>query len=215
MDYWQIFTLVTGVLYVVFEVRQKNIMWLVGIATSFASMWVFFREANYASFSLNTYYLITSFIGFWHWQRDKANFKATHTLASEDVVVLNRLTRKTIIISAVVALVGTFLLSWSMTKLYALGWLNENPFSLLDSGVTMLSAVATWWLVRSYKEQWWLWVVADSLTVVLCALQKLWWLSALYVVYVLASSYGLYYWHKYGAYGENQTDLQDGTLAKS
>ena len=63
MDYMQIFTLLTGVIYIVLEIRQKNFMWVVGIATSLAAMWVFFRQGLYASFGLNTYYFITAFIG--------------------------------------------------------------------------------------------------------------------------------------------------------
>ena len=61
MDWMQVFTLVTGVIYIVLEIRQKNFMWVVGIATSVAAMWVFFRQGLYASFGLNTYYLVTSF----------------------------------------------------------------------------------------------------------------------------------------------------------
>ena len=63
MNWWEIFALITGVVYIVFEIRQKNFMWVVGIATSLASMWVFFRQGLYASFGLNTYYFITAFIG--------------------------------------------------------------------------------------------------------------------------------------------------------
>ena len=42
MDLMQIFTLVTGVVYIVLEIRQKNFMWGVGIATSLTAMWVYF-----------------------------------------------------------------------------------------------------------------------------------------------------------------------------
>ena len=67
----EIFTLVTGALYVVLEIRQKNFMWVLGIMTSLASMAVYFREGLYASFGMNTYYLITAFIGLWQWRRDR------------------------------------------------------------------------------------------------------------------------------------------------
>ena len=76
----------------------------------------------------------------------------------------------------------------------------ENPMSYLDASVAVLSAVATWWLVRSYLEQWWLWIVADTLSVVLCATQGMWWMTALYLAYVLSAAYGLYYWKKKGRY---------------
>ena len=48
MDMMEIFTLVTGVIYIILEIRQKNLMWLVGVLTSVAAMWVFFRQGLYA-----------------------------------------------------------------------------------------------------------------------------------------------------------------------
>ncbi len=37
----EIFTLVTGVIYVVLEIRQKNFMWIVGMANALAAMYMF------------------------------------------------------------------------------------------------------------------------------------------------------------------------------
>ena len=202
MDWLQIFTLVTGVLYMILEVRQKNFMWVVGIATSLAAMWVFFRQGLYASFGLNTYYFITAFIGLWHWRRDKqAVSSVTEDEASGgDVIVLNRLTWKTVAVSALVCVVGTLALSVGMSLLHDAGILDENPMSLLDSAVTALSVVATWWLVRSYLAQWWLWIVADLMSTILCATQGMWWMALLYLLYMASAVYGLRYWKVRGAY---------------
>ena len=202
MDWLQIFTLVTGVLYMIFEIRQKNFMWVVGIATSLAAMWVFFRQGLYASFGLNTYYFITAFIGLWHWRRDKKAISSASEgeATSGDVIVLNRLTWKTVLVSVLVCLVGTLALSMGMSLLHDAGILKENPMSLLDSAVTALSVVATWWLVRSYLAQWWLWIVADIMTTVLCLTQCMWWMAALYVAYVVTAVIGLVHWKKRGRY---------------
>ena len=202
MDLMQIFTLVTGVVYIILEIRQKNFMWVVGIATSLAAMWVFFRQGLYASFGLNTYYFITAFIGLWHWRRDKVYLSNDNAMqrTCDDVVVLNRLTAKTILLSAAVVVCGVPALSYGMSFLYETGLLGENPMSLLDSSVAVLSAVATWWLVKAYREQWLLWILADTLSVLLCAMQGMWWMAALYLAYVAAAVYGLYYWKKAGVY---------------
>lgn len=216
MDFLQIFTLITGVIYIIFEIRQKNFMWVVGVVTSLAAMWVFFRQGLYASFGLNTYYFITAFIGLWHWRRDKnalsssmsgatvdsspASAMSSEVASPDDIICLNRLTPKTVIISVIAMVIGVFALSWGMEYLNSTGLLNENPMSLLDSSVAVLSAIATWWLVKSYREQWLLWIVADTLSVVLCAMQQMWWMSVLYVAYVAAAVYGLYYWKKAGVY---------------
>ena len=220
MDFWQIFTLVTGVIYIVLEIRQKNIMWVVGIFTSLAAMWVFFRQGLYASFGLNTYYFITAFIGLWQWRRVKQTMASAipdpsstgsdpssvmsgevgTSARSTDAIVLNRLTIKTVLVSAAVTVIGVIALSRGMEYLHDTGLLAENPMSLLDSAVAVLSAVATWWLVKSYREQWWLWIVADTLSVLLCVLQDMWWMASLYVAYVAAAVYGLCYWKKRGVY---------------
>jgi len=208
MDFWQIFTLITGVIYIVLEIRQKNLMWVVGIATSLAAMWVFFRQGLYASFGLNTYYFITAFIGLWHWRRDKKNLALQQTdcpadgASQGDVICLNRISMRTVVVSAAVALAGTFALSYGMRWAGNIGILNENPMSLLDSAVAVLSAVATWWLVRSYREQWLVWIVADTLSVILCASQGMWWMALLYVAYVVASVYGWHYWKLHGSLSE-------------
>ena len=207
MDFLQIFTLITGVLYIVLEIRQKNFMWVVGIATSLAAMWVFYQEGLYASFGLNTYYFITAFIGLWQWRRDKTALSGTSSVMSGEVgtppsetIVLNRLSWKTAIISAIITAVGIPALMFLMRWLYDMGLLAENPMSLLDSAVAVLSAVATWWLVKSYREQWWLWIAADAMSVALCLTQKMWWMAVLYVAYVVAAAYGLHYWKKNGVY---------------
>lgn len=196
----EIFTLVTGILYVILEIRQKSLMWLVGIVTSLAAMWVFFRQGLYASFGLNTYYLITAVIGLWQWGRDrrKLSFVEDRKAVSrteDDVVHLNRLNKGIVLVSLLVLVAGTFALAEVMEAF-------ENPMSWLDSFVAVLSAVATWWLVRSYLQQWMLWILANALSSVLCMSQGLWWMSALYLVYVLSSAIGYFHWRKCGVYVE-------------
>ena len=191
----QIFTLVTGVIYMVLEIRHHNFMWVVGVVTSAAAMWVFFRQGLYASFGLNTYYLITAFIGLWQWTRDSRRLKGTESKTDDRGVdiALNRPDLKTVAVSAVAAVAGIFALAWVMETL-------ENPMSYLDSAVTVLSAVATWWLVRSYIEQWWLWILADTLSTILCLTQGMWWMAALYAAYTLSAVVGLIYWRRHGRY---------------
>ena len=187
----EIFTLVTGIIYMILEIRHHNFMWVVGIVTSAAAMWVFFRQGLYASFGLNTYYFITAFIGLWHWTRDRRLALLEDKTSIEESIVLNKLTLKTVLISLAVTIVGIFSLAWLME-------LVENPMSYLDSTVTVLSAVATWWLVKSYIEQWWLWILADTLSTILCLTQGMWWMAALYAAYTVSAFIGLRYWRKHG-----------------
>ena len=189
----EIFTLVTGVIYIILEIRQKNLMWVVGILTSVAAMWVFFRQGLYASFALNTYYLVTSFIGLWQWRKDIDRISQDGSEQKDGTVRLKRLSINTVAVSAFAVVAGTLALAFLMELL-------ENPMSYLDSAVAVLSAVATWWLVRCYIQQWWLWIAADTVSTVLCASQGLWWMAALYAAYAVSAIIGYIHWKKHGRY---------------
>ena len=200
MDFMQIFTLVTGVIYIILEIRQKNFMWIVGVVTSLAAMWVFFRQGLYASFGLNTYYLITAFIGLWQWGKDKqrlqedvASRSRKKSKQERPTIHLNKMTWKTVVFSILFMVAGTFGIAQLMQLL-------EDPMSYLDSAVTVMSVVATWWLVKAYIQQWWLWIVADALSTVLCATQGMWLMAALYGAYALSAIYGYIHWKRNGQY---------------
>jgi nicotinamide mononucleotide transporter len=188
----EIFALVSGVIYVILEIRQKNFMWVLGILTSLASMWMFYSKGAYASFILNVYYFVTAFIGLWQWRQDKT--------VVDDGIHIRRMNVKTAVAGLLSAGVLTFALSRGMDHLHACGILKENPMSLLDASIASLSAVATWWLVRSYLEQWWLWIASNLLSIVLCAMFGMWWMMLLYVAYVVSSVIGLRYWKKHGVF---------------
>ena len=192
---FEIFTLITGVIYIILEIRQKNFMWVVGILTSLAAMYVFFCQGLYASFGLNTYYLVTSFIGLWHWRRDKEILQAE----GDDSVHLNRLNLSSVLAGGLVAVIGVLALTLGMAQLAKLG-LQENPMSLLDATATMLSVVATWWLVKSYIQHWWLWIIADALSTALCLSLGMWWMAALYGAYTASAIIGYMHWRRNGVY---------------
>ena len=170
-------------------------MWVVGILTSLAAMYVFFCQGLYASFGLNTYYLVTSFIGLWHWRRDKEILQAE----SEESVHLNRITPSAVWAGVIAAIAGILALTIGMEQLAKAG-LQENPMSLLDAAATMLSVVATWWLVRSYIQHWWLWIIADALSTALCLSLGMWWMAALYGAYTASALIGYRHWRLNGVY---------------
>ncbi len=193
--FMQIFTLLTGVAYVILEIRQKNLMWAVGVVTGIAAMWVFFRQGLYASFGLNTYYLFVSFWGLWQWSRTKrlAKDALPKEPSSGDVICLRHISPNVLAVSILLAVAGTVALSLLMERF-------ENPMSWLDSSVAVLSALATWWLGRSYLEQWYVWIAADCVSVILCISQGLWWMVVMYVFYTVAAAYGLVHWKRHGKY---------------
>lgn len=182
----EIVTLATGLLYLFLEIVQSPWMWAVGIATGIPAAISFGMQHVWASMTLNIYYVAMSVFGIISWIKASKNVE-------EGDYALRRLKRGTVIWSAGATFVGTALLVLLLR-------LAGGQESVLDALVLMLSAIGTWWLARLYLQQWFIWVVADTISTVLCLKLGMTWLSVLYASYAVWSLYGWYLWKKKGKY---------------
>ncbi len=180
----EVFAFVTGIAYVVLEILQKNAMWVVGILTGAACAWSFALQRSWGMTGLNLYYIVISVIGLIQWRRDGARVE-------EGAVHLRALPLKTALWSAAGFVLGSLVL---IRVFRALG----DGASALDATATVLSVIATWWLSRSYIQQWMLWVVANALTAALCLVNAQYWMAVLYVAYIASAVYGYCHWKKKG-----------------
>ena len=181
----EIIALVMGIPYMIFEVLQKNTMWYFGMVTSTACAIQFFLQSNWANMGLNIYYVCMAFWGLYQWKKDSQ--------AVEAEIHLTRLTPKTAMISALAFVIGTGLLVWLLTALH-----DSNPW--MDAISTAMCVIAMVWLAKSIPYHWILWVIADSILVVMCFLGGKYWMTVLYIAYVIVSSYGFFRWRKRGEY---------------
>ncbi|MBR1570240.1 MAG: nicotinamide mononucleotide transporter [Bacteroidales bacterium] len=180
----EIFALVTGVVYVILEILQKNAMWVLGILTGTACACSFAAQQVWASMGLNIYYVAVSFIGLYQWRKDSAK-------AGEGVIHLTALPKSVAIWSAVIFVAGSLLCMWLLRA-------TGDSAPELDAVATVLSVIATWWLAKSYLQEWLLWIVADILTAALCLQTGQYWMSLLYIAYVVSAAYGYIHWKKNG-----------------
>ena len=180
----EIFALVTGIAYVVLEILQKNAMWVLGVLTSAACAFSFSVQQVWASMGLNVYYLVVSVLGFIRWRRDSRE-------VAEGEIHLRKLPRRTVWWSVAIALAG-------MAGLYFVLKATGDSAPGLDAAATLLSVIATWWLTRSYIEQWLLFIVADILTTALCFTTGQNWMALLYLAYIGSAIYGYFHWKKRG-----------------
>ena len=63
----EIFGAVTGIAYVILEIRRNILLWPLGIITSAVYIYVFGREGFYANMGLQWYYLFISIYGWYKW----------------------------------------------------------------------------------------------------------------------------------------------------
>lgn len=186
----EIFAFITGLAYIILEIKQKNVMWYLGIATGAACAFSFGVQHLYASMGLNIYYIFVSFWGLYQWKNAR---RCLDEAGRENMVHLNRISSKVVIVSAAIFVLCTAAL------ILLLEWTGDSESSM-DAIVTVLSAVATYWLAKSYIQQWLLWIVADILSGLLCLTVGMYWMAVLYLFYTLSAVYGYYYWNQKGVY---------------
>ena len=198
----EIFAFVTGLLYVILEIGQKNAMWVVGILTGVACAWSFGVQRLWASMGLNIYYVFVSVWGLYQWRQDSRLLSGGGTVAAAEnsseaapkaSIHLRKPSRKTVLISSQVFVFG------SLALIALLRLLNDQE-SAMDAIVTVLSAIGTWWLAKSYPQQWLIWIVADILSTILCLSVGMYWMALLYLAYAASAIYGWYHWTRRGAY---------------
>jgi nicotinamide mononucleotide transporter len=191
----EIFALVTGVPYIILEVLQKNAMWIFGIATGLACAFSFAVQHSWANMGLNIYYVVISVWGFYRWRRDSAILKknASESKSEDSSVHLDRLSLKT-------GLCSTLTFMVIAVSLLLLTHSAQGSNVLMDALSTAMCVVAMYWLGRSIPYHWIIWIVADTVLVVMCASQGQYALTVLYAAYVASACFGLFHWLKKGKY---------------
>ena len=134
-------------------------MWLFQFLSAAVAMASFFIKDLYASAALNLYYVVMAFVGFRQWRKDEGRLREVYAQGSGEIeeclskgnggneLHLRRLGWKTLVLSTLLMIAGTSVLFFLLRFL-------GDPKSVADAGATVLSAIATWWLAKSYPQQW-------------------------------------------------------------
>lgn len=192
--YIEVFGAVTGIIYVILEIRQNIWLWPVGIVTSAVYIWIFFANKFYADMSLQGYYLVISVMGWYWWRRGSGLKKEGEKgrVGEREKKELN-VTRVNFKTGVILAIVFVFLY---LVMFFGLSRLTDSPVPEWDSFITSLSIVATWMLARKIYEHWLLWIVVNSVSAVLFIWRGLYPTVILYLVYCIMSFVGFVEWKK-------------------
>ncbi|MEA1872819.1 MAG: nicotinamide riboside transporter PnuC [Bacteroidota bacterium] len=186
-NWFELIAAFLGVIGVFLQIYQKPLYWLVSLVMVSMYIWVYFDSGFYADMSLQVYYFVISIYGWLFWMFGKK--KQTVNTAKKDIPVTN-LTRKSLIVSALISLVlfvGIYLI---------LKYLTDSSVPLGDAFTTALSFVATWMLARKILENWLFWIVADIVSVGLYIYKGLYPTAALFAFLTVMAVFGYFTWKK-------------------
>jgi nicotinamide mononucleotide transporter len=180
----EIFGAVTGIAYVILEIRRNIYLWPLGIVTSAVYIYVFGRTGFYANMGLQAYYLVISVYGWYVWRRRReGELQAGET----DVRRINGATAMWCLAASGTLWAGLWFLLDRAT---------DSPVPLWDGLIASLSVVATWMLTRKYLEQWYVWIVANAIAVIVYIASGLYPTAVLFFVYFVMAIIGLIKWRQ-------------------
>ena len=194
----ELFGVVFGFIYLYLEIVQKKGMWLVGFLMAAVYAVVYWQQEVYASMCFQIYYVLVSIYGFLQWGKDKLKAGAGEaslqgvTESETSQIIYRKMPLKVMLLSILIyAAVVSFMV-------LVLGKYTDDPMPFADSSITVVSAIATFWLSKSYREQWLAWLVVNTFTVTMCLRIGLYPTAFLYFVNAVASIYGYLHWKRKG-----------------
>jgi len=170
-----------------FQIKQKPIYWPISIIMVSLYIFIYYQSKFYADMSLQFYYLIVSFYGWYFWifgKRKNANKKTNST-----VKVAKTSSRQKIFL---------FLLTILFFIIISFILINftDSTVPYGDAFTTALSFTATWLLAKKYIENWLIWLIVNPVSVGLYVYKELYLTAVLFVILSILAVVGYYQWKK-------------------
>ncbi|MFA5713541.1 MAG: nicotinamide riboside transporter PnuC [Bacteroidales bacterium] len=172
-----------GFLYVLLEIKQKRLMWIVGAVSALFYIAIFLKSSLFASMILQLWYLGASFYGWIKWGR------STNHQSEEGVIV--QMSSRRVIISLALSIVGVAL-TWALLKFFS-----NHPQPLADAFITSFSLLATYWVAHKFIYHWYIWIGVDLVAAILYLSQGLLPTALLYLIYCAIAVVGVLHWRKF------------------
>lgn len=172
---------ILGLINVTLVVRRS--MWNYPFALAMVALyaWIFLGQKLYSDALLQLFYIAVNLYGWANWARARAQ---TGTVAIER---LSARARRHWLLGCIVA-AGT----WGAL----MHRFTDAAFPWWDGSIAMLSIAAQILQSRRKWESWLLWIAVDLAAVPLFALKGMWPTTALYIVFLALSIWGLLDWTK-------------------
>ena len=161
--------------------REHVAAWPIGIVGTGLYAVLFFESKLYGDFGLQFVYIASSVYGWYAWSRGGAN---------DERLAVSRVPKKTALFAG-----GFVIFAWPLAGLF-FDRCTDTDVPYFDALPTVLSLCGQWMLARKHIENWWLWIVADVIYVVLFIYKHLYLTSLLYALFIGLCALGLRDWNR-------------------
>lgn len=177
----ELVAVVFAVAYLVLAVKENSLCWYAAGISTLIFLFIFWDVKLYMESGLQIYYLAMAFYGWYQWrgaQTETVSLRVSKWRAKQHVVAL--------------ALIAT--LTFVSGSLLNSGTDANLPY--LDSFTTWASVVTTFMVARKILENWFYWLVIDSVSIYLYFDRELYFTSLLFAIYIVIIFFGWFAWNR-------------------
>jgi nicotinamide mononucleotide transporter len=201
VSYLELLGLISGIIAVWLSALANIWSWPIGIVNVVLSFFIFFQVQLYPDMFLQIFFFVTNIIGWWRWahpgpeEEDRKHELRVSFMKPSQLVLITS-----------IGLLGTFLLGLFASYLHE--WFpvifskpSASPY--LDSFITIMSVVTTFYMIEKKIECWIIWIVVDVIATYLYFTRGIPLYSLLYLIFTLIAAFALWNWiREYRSYAK-------------
>jgi nicotinamide mononucleotide transporter len=170
---------ITGIASVVFSRRENILVFPVGLVSTIIYIYLYIVHGLYADASVNFYYTVMSFIGWYMWAQKNNGATSLQITASNGTDWRN----------AVLFFTACWLLLFIVLKKFT-----DSTVPQADSFTSAAAFTGMWLMNKKKLENWIWWIITDIVSIPLNAYKHLAFTSFQYMVFLVLATMGYITW---------------------
>ena len=175
----EIVAVLSAILYLILVVKENIWCWFFAFISTAIFIYLFYNVSLLSESILNIYYLFMAVYGWrqWHKKNNQKPSKIQNWPLNRHIKIIG------------VSIILTPIIGYLMAKLGA-------SFPYLDAFVSILAVIATVMVAYKVFENWYYWLLVDTLSIYLFWQKHMYLTALLYVVYIALILLGIKAWKK-------------------
>jgi nicotinamide mononucleotide transporter len=192
VSYLEFFGLISGIIAVILSAMANIWSWPIGIINVTLSFFLFFQVQLYPDMFLQVFFFVTNAIGWWRWTHPKPfEEDRKHELR------VSFMKKNELIVVVISGIIGTLLLGLFAQNLHTLLpviFTKPSAAPFLDSFITVMSVITTFYLIQKKIESWAIWLAVDIIATYLYFSRDIKLYGLLYLIFCFIAAFALWNW---------------------
>lgn len=179
----EIIIFISGIWSVYLAKKADILVYPIGIITTILTVYIMYNAKYYADMSINIYYTIMSFYGWYAWKKGN----------NSEELVITKINNKEKIIGLILFIITAIICVF----IYHIFKYKLQTNNYLDIFTTSLFFTAMWYFAHKKIENWLLWIIGDIIVVYIFFDRQLYIIAFQYIIFTILAISAYIEWKKY------------------